>query len=161
MSSKSSPLLETKCICSVSSAWAFCGEFKQDASLAWELSGYFFSVDRKWIFYETKWNKKHPVLAFVSVANDRVFRILKSYVSVLLLIIKISQLAREIILSVIAKIKRFLKSTSEFGECLNFVIIMYTHSYVKQEETFHSNGLKRYDDALNYGLQGRSQPINL
>ena len=47
---------------------------------------------------------------------------------------------------------------------------MYKHSYVKQEKSFPSNGLKRYDDALNdilghnnvsYGLQGRSQPINL
>ena len=66
--------------------------------------------------------------------------------SVLLLIIKISQLAREIILSVIAKIEPFLKSTSEFGEYLNFVIC--TYSYVKLEK----NGLKRDDNALNYIL---------
>ena len=51
ISSKSSSLLETsKRFCSASSALAFYREFKQDARRASELSGYFFLVDRKWIF---------------------------------------------------------------------------------------------------------------
>ena len=62
ISRKLSSLVETKCFCSVSSAWAFCKELKQIKVLHQSyLAINLFLVDRKLIFYETELKKNIEV----------------------------------------------------------------------------------------------------
>ena len=89
ISSKSSSLVGTKRFCSVSSVWAFCREFKQlhQSYLAIFLS-------RQKVNFLWNWTKKN-IEVWHSFGKWPHLHKLTFCVSVLLLIIKISQLARD------------------------------------------------------------------